>query len=119
MGAMILLSAADSPRLNNINKCNGGEPSSLESQLAGCTSLIKSGAELTRILALVYNNRGNAFIRRGQYDRAIEDYNQSIKFDGNYAMAYNNRGVAYYKKGDYGRAIEDFANFDSVDPSYG
>src|SRR5262245_18726936 len=90
LGAMILLSAAsDSPRLNNINKCNGGEGSLPDVQLAGCTLLIESGAESTRILALVYNNRGNAFIRRGDYDRAIEDYNQSIKFDGKYAMAYN------------------------------
>ena len=74
IGAMILLSAAsESPRLKNIDACNGRD--SHDSQIAGCTALIESGSESTRILALVYNNRGNAYLERGEYDRAIEDGN--------------------------------------------
>ena len=46
--------------------------------------------------------------RQGRYDRAIRDYDQSIKIDPKNAKAFNNRGVAYQKKGEHDRAIEDF-----------
>jgi len=57
---------------------------------------------------MAYNNRGSAFHYKGQYDRAISDYNKAIEIDPEYALAYFNRGVAYFKKGDYDRAWEDF-----------
>ncbi len=55
-----------------------------------------------------YNNRGSAYINKGQYDRAIEDYSKAIALDPNYAEAYNNRGLTYALSGNMGRAISDF-----------
>ena len=60
------------------------------------------------MLAKAYNNRGNHYTRNGEYDRAIQDYDQSIKINPNYPKAFNNRGVAYQKKGEYERATKDF-----------
>ena len=43
-----------------------------------------------------YNNLGNAYGDKGQYDRAIEDYNKAIVLDPNLALAYLNRRATYY-----------------------
>jgi tetratricopeptide (TPR) repeat protein len=47
--------------------------------------------------------------RQGQHDDAIEDYDQAIKLDPNFARAYRNRGLARTKKGDKKGADADFA----------
>ena len=54
-----------------------------------------------------YNNRGIAYRRKGQYDRAISDYNKALEINPRFAEAYNNRGRAYYLKGEYGKSWED------------
>ena len=42
-------------------------------------------------------NRGIAYDKKGDYDRAIEDYTKAIKLDPTRAHAYANRGVVYGK----------------------
>src|SRR5262249_32224032 len=41
-------------------------------------------------------------------DRALQDFDEAIRLDPNYADAYSNRGYAFMRKGDYDRAIADF-----------
>ena len=38
---------------------------------------------------------------------AIQDYDEAIRLNPNYADAYYNRGLAYGAKGDQDRAIQD------------
>ena len=45
-----------------------------------------------------FNNRGVANLKKGEYDRAIENLNQAIKLDPDYASAFANRAEAYQKK---------------------
>jgi tetratricopeptide (TPR) repeat protein len=52
------------------------------------------------------------------YDRAIEDYNATLRLDPNYAFAYYNRGIAYYDKGMYDRAIEDYNAALRINPNF-
>ena len=59
-------------------------------------------------LADAYNNRGNAYAAKGEYDRAIDDYNQALQLNPNDTEAYNNRGIVYGAKGDKQKAIADF-----------
>src|SRR5437588_9524243 len=54
----------------------------------------------------------------GDYSRAIEDYDQSIKLKSDFAKPFNNRGVAYRKVGDYERAIKDFDSAIKLDSGY-
>ncbi|MCH6582238.1 MAG: tetratricopeptide repeat protein, partial [Proteobacteria bacterium] len=58
-------------------------------------------------LAVVYNNRGNAFGKRSQHQKAIADFSRAIHIDPLLAVAYGNRGDAYSELGEYTRAIED------------
>jgi tetratricopeptide (TPR) repeat protein len=58
--------------------------------------------------ANAYITRGIAYCHLGQYQRAIEDFNEAIRLKPDLDTAYNNRGVAYINLGQYQRAIEDF-----------
>jgi tetratricopeptide (TPR) repeat protein len=75
-------------------------------------------AQTNRNRAIILNNRGNAYYYKGQYDRAIEDYNNAIELNPNYTHAYYNRGLAYYQKVQYDRAIEDYNNAIELNPNY-
>ncbi|MDR1506838.1 MAG: tetratricopeptide repeat protein [Treponema sp.] len=61
---------------------------------------------------------GDANRSQGNYGQAIDDYNQTIQVEPNYAAAYNNRGLAYYHQRDYDRAIADFNQAITLDPAY-
>ena len=114
--------AAQNPKpndnfLNNIALCNGSDRSSPEPQIIGCTALIDSG-EHTTAVAIAYNNRGDAYTSKGEYDRAIQDFDQSIKLGPTNAKPFNNRGVAYLKKGEYDLAIKDLDEAIRLNPNY-
>ena len=70
--------------------------------------LLKAGADPTTKDASVYYNRGLAYSNKGQYDRAIQDFDQAIRLNPQYARAYVNRGFAYDDQGQRDRAIQDY-----------
>jgi hypothetical protein len=65
-------------------------------KISGCTAVIQSGRETQQNLAVAFNRRGNAYAAgKGQYDRAIEDYDQAIRLNPKLVEAFYNRGTAY------------------------
>jgi tetratricopeptide (TPR) repeat protein len=103
----------------DIELCNGVDRTSPEDRITGCTTLIGSRQGTTTTLAIAYNNRGNAYTAKSDYDRAIQDFDQSIKLNPTYIKPLNNRGVAYLRKGEYGLAIEAFDEAITLNPNYG
>ena len=71
--------AAQSSKFSNVELCNGKDRTSAEFNIIGCTALIKSQENSAQVLAIAYNNRGNAYAGKGQYDLAIQDYDELIK----------------------------------------
>ena len=67
--------------------------------------------------ATAYNDRGVAYADKGEYDRAIQDYDQAIRLNPNYAFAYYHRGNAYANKGESDRAIQDYDQAIRLDPN--
>ena len=114
-----LISPKIDERLRNIQLCNESDRKLADAQIEGCSALIKDGKEPTLVLAIAHNNRGNAYSVKGDYDRAIQDYDVAIRLDPTYPKPFNNRGLAYQKKGDYDRAIKDFDEAIKLDPKYG
>ena len=60
----------------------------------------------------------NAHAKAGEYDQAIEQYDQVIRFDPNHINALNNRGNAYLAKGAYEEAIADFDKAIALKPDF-
>jgi tetratricopeptide (TPR) repeat protein len=79
---------------------NQGDAFSADQRISGCTSIIQSGRETPRNLAIAYYSRGLAYYDKGDDDRAIAEYNEAIRLDPKFAYAYSNRGLAYDHKGD-------------------
>jgi tetratricopeptide (TPR) repeat protein len=65
-----------------------------------------------------YFQRGNAYVRKGDYDKAIDDYNEAIHLDPKYARAYCNRGVAYDLKGEHENALADYSEAIRLAPDF-
>ncbi|OHB78526.1 MAG: hypothetical protein A2Z25_02125 [Planctomycetes bacterium RBG_16_55_9] len=66
----------------------------------------------------IYNNRGVVFKSKGEYDRAILEFNKAIETDPGFAKPYFNRGNTYADKGEFERAILDYAKAIEIDPKY-
>lgn len=56
--------------------------------------------------------------KRGRTNQAIEDFNQAITLNPNFAGAYFNRGQAYYLKGDMDRAMADYIQARQLDKQF-
>jgi tetratricopeptide (TPR) repeat protein len=67
---------------------------------------------------LAYNNRGNAYDYKGQYDQAISDYTKAIEINPKYGLAYYNRGIAHNNKGQYDQVISDYTKALEINPKF-
>ena len=88
--------------------CMDREKATLDEQIRGCTILIES-ARKKKNIGRIYNNRGVAYFRKGQYELAIADYDQAVNFG--YSNALYNRSLAKEKLDDKAGAAADFAAF--------
>ena len=64
--------------------------------------------------ALAFYNRGIAYARKGDIDKAIADYTEAIGLDPKMAQAFSNRTAAYEKKGDKAEAEKDLAQAEKL-----
>ncbi|MEG4252729.1 tetratricopeptide repeat protein [Microcoleus sp. Pol10D4] len=62
--------------------------------------------------------QGREKSQKGDYQGAIQAFNQAIVLNPNYADAYNNRAAARYQQKDYKGAIEDISQFIRINPNY-
>jgi tetratricopeptide (TPR) repeat protein len=84
-------------------------------QEKACSAVIQRGGD-NENLAIAYSNRGNSFLRRGQNERAIQDYEKAIGLDPRFADAYRNRGAAWFNTGAYDKALADYDAAIRLDP---
>jgi tetratricopeptide (TPR) repeat protein len=82
------------------------------------TKAIESGELSQKYLSVVYNSRGNAWINKGDYDKAIADLTKAIEIDPKYANSYYTRGIAWEKKGNSNRAIVDYSKATEINPKH-
>ena len=67
-------------------------------------------------IAIIYNNRGNAYAGNGNFDAAIGDYSKAIDLSPEDANAYYNRGIAYQVRGEVDAAIGDYSKAIALKP---
>jgi tetratricopeptide (TPR) repeat protein len=64
--------------------------------------------DLTNVHESTYS-RANAYDRKGDYEKAIDDYTRLLQLDSDSPNLLNSRGNAYTGKGDYAHAIADYS----------
>lgn len=76
--------------------------------------MAKAVADFSRVIArggrwsaIAYSNRGAAFVKEKQYDKAVDDFNKAIELSPRNANAYLGRGFSLAIKKQFSRAIED------------
>ena len=68
------------------------------------------------LIAMICYHRGVVYKSKGEYDRAILEYNKAIEIDPGFAKAYNGRGNVHQSKGEYDQASLDFTKAIEIDP---
>jgi tetratricopeptide (TPR) repeat protein len=109
----VATAAIGQSRQENLNKCKSVDS---DTRIVGCTALIQAGQDTPKNLSAIYNHRGNAYYDKGDYDRAIQDYDQAIRLDPS-DILYDARGDACKKKDDFDRAIQDFNEAIHLNPT--
>ena len=64
-----------------------------------------------------FYNRGNIYMSLGEYQKAINDYDQAIALNPKDARSFYNRGLSYRKLEKEEKAIEDLKRAQDLDPS--
>ena len=77
-----------------------------------------SGGKTPTELKKYSNIKGIAYLKKGQYDRAISNFNKALEIEPELARVYINRGAAYMGKGQYEEAISDFTKAIEINPRY-
>lgn len=68
-------------------------------------------------VAGAYHNRGVAYMRTGQLEQAMSDFDASLLYDNNYGLAYFNRAAVYAEQGQLTRAMADLDRTLELRPS--
>jgi tetratricopeptide (TPR) repeat protein len=64
------------------------------------------------------HERGRAALKRGEIDRAIEQFSEAIGLNPENYRYYNDRGVAYKRVGDLDKAIADYTKALEIRPGW-
>ncbi len=79
-----------------------------QTRIDACTTFIKAVRPQGRELAQALYQRGAGHAAKGEYQEAVRDYTQALKFAPNSSDALYNRGGAYSKLGRWDDALADF-----------
>jgi tetratricopeptide (TPR) repeat protein len=97
----------------DLQDCN--QSVDLDRQISGCTRLL-AFPPMRNLRAGLFNKMGNAWYSKGEYDRAIADFDEAIRLDPKGPLPHDGRGNAWASKGEYDRAVADFDEAIRLDP---
>lgn len=106
-GILSLLLAATEVTANPIDDCN--QSADLEKQIDGCTEFLQLNPFSPHV-ALAYGRRAEAYVNKGDFARAIADFDQAIEIDPRQARFLVGRGLAHRAHGDLDSALSRFAD---------
>ncbi|MCZ8040759.1 MAG: tetratricopeptide repeat protein [Microcystis sp. LE17-20A] len=67
--------------------------------------------------ALDFFNQGVKRLQQGDLEAAINNFNEAIRLNPNYAQAYGNRGIAYSRLQQYDQSLADYNQFIRFNPN--
>jgi len=113
----VLAGPAAAQTQQSIDWCNGKDSVGADLVIRGCSAIIQSKERSSKDLSTAFNNRGNAYYEKKDYNHAIADYSEALRLDPEFALAFYNRSCAYRDKGDNDRAVDDYIQAILLDPS--
>src|ERR1017187_6181803 len=90
-------SAATAQSDQQFKQCNGTDP---VLAIVGCTTVILSPDSNPPLQSRALVNRANAYVARGQPDRAIADFDRAVMLDPKNSIAFAARGAYYQAQGE-------------------
>ncbi len=66
--------------------------------------------------AKTYYQSGNDYYEKGDYDKAIENYNMAVLLSPVFSEAYFNRALSYYQLKNFDKSIADYTKSMELDP---
>lgn len=94
----------------------------LHEVILSCSAIIQNPAMLLSgdargaALSAIYTDRGMAYLRSGDNDRAIADLDQAIQLDPKNSRAFDLRGELFLVKGDPGLALQEYDRAVAANP---
>ena len=65
-----------------------------------------------------HNNLGLVFLKRGQIDKAIEQFQTALEINPNHEEAHSNLGIALVQKGQADEAVAQYQKVLEINPNY-
>jgi len=119
---LLVLAATTGARAENPEKCFSAiyalKAHRLDDAISLYTQCINQGDLSTENLIVAYNDRGNAYGKKGDYQQALADFDQVIKLSPEDADGYYNRGLTYKKLHKPSLAVVDYTTAISHNPKY-
>src|SRR5271170_1519478 len=101
---------------NDLDVCkDSGDP---QRRIAACSSIIAAAKRSDIQVADIFMRRASAYFDKGDYDKAIADYDSALQLKPDVSKAFEGRGLAYERKGDHDRAFQDFDQAIRLDPNF-
>jgi tetratricopeptide (TPR) repeat protein len=69
------------------------------------------------ILATYIGIRGCIWNNRGEFDKALKDYNKALEIKPDHSPTYHNRANLWNQKGEHDKAIQDYTKSIELDPN--
>ena len=79
------------------------------------TCITKGGLGIAERMG-AFNNRGDAYQRLGEFDKAFNDFTWAIEADPNWGVSYLNRAGIYARRGEWAKAVADLDKATKLDP---
>jgi tetratricopeptide (TPR) repeat protein len=88
-----------------------------DQKLVTCSSIITNAPSGgPQVPGSVYISRGNAYLSKKQFDRAIADFDQASNLNPKDVVSWITRGNAYREMGRFDRALQDYDRAIEIDP---
>src|SRR6266702_4480760 len=99
---------------DHLQQCLGVGKLGADVLIRECTAAVQSGGHA---LPMIYLTRAAAYVLKGDYERALADYDEAIKLAPHTALAFAQRGEVHAKRRDYDSAIADYERAIELEPN--
>lgn len=86
--------------------------------IPACTRILEAPSTKKEFLVWSTFNRAAAHERKGEFDRALADYERVLSLEPQYLLAHYGRGVSFLRKGELASAKAAFDNALALNPEF-